>query len=533
MSKRFGPEEEDIVLRFGGGINSRASEDEINPREAAYGQNFILDLKNSALRNREPFDLIGTVPNAGAINGFASLLKSDGTVSLLVQGGTVVYEWSGTAFSASKGTVASGTKIRGRIEQNWQLDDLVIITDLALKQPLMQWDGTTLSNISFKNETGSTAWTGEFRAKYCVIENERMIVANIYDNGANFPHLIVGSQSGAYDVITVNQRPSTALADDDPFFLIQPDYRAINGMVLAFDTIVTSSIKGTLFNISGASAQDFAMDKFFANSGASGDEALIFVGNDVIFGLDGKIESLKQTNTNFDVEQAVLSNPISDQIENFTNWTLTYNNRTQRVHCISTLAAYDFVLHKPLLNTEISPWMKYATVHASAFQPTAIMNAYDPANGLEYIFFGDSSGNVYRMEGTGTSGDGGTANIFTTRRSPMFLAKLDATIYQMNGWIRYRASSDINITFKILSAGFLVFDSVETITLPASTQYAVYRGGIYYADSHYYRESLNARLRRERFVVAAGTNEYQVEVQYDGTSSIDIQEIGFRLQASA
>ena len=55
MSKRFGPEEEDIVLRFGGGINSRASEDEINPREAAYGQNFILDLKKFRITQSRTF----------------------------------------------------------------------------------------------------------------------------------------------------------------------------------------------------------------------------------------------------------------------------------------------------------------------------------------------------------------------------------------------------------------------------------------------------------------------------------------------
>jgi hypothetical protein len=53
----------DVKIKFGGGLHTSASADEIDQREAADGQNFLLDLDNRELRNRPPFDLIGTVPN--------------------------------------------------------------------------------------------------------------------------------------------------------------------------------------------------------------------------------------------------------------------------------------------------------------------------------------------------------------------------------------------------------------------------------------------------------------------------------------
>ena len=76
MVAKIKPTEESLTIKFGGGLHTRASEDEIDPREAADGANFLLDLENRELRNRPPFDLIGQVPNAGEIRGGGSLLKS-------------------------------------------------------------------------------------------------------------------------------------------------------------------------------------------------------------------------------------------------------------------------------------------------------------------------------------------------------------------------------------------------------------------------------------------------------------------------
>src|SRR3990167_9648519 len=92
-----------LKLRFGGGLHSRASEEDIDPRECHDGKNFSLDAENQQFRPRRPFDLIGTLPNGAEVRGGATLLKSDGTISTLFQGGANVYEWDGlTGFTRSE-----------------------------------------------------------------------------------------------------------------------------------------------------------------------------------------------------------------------------------------------------------------------------------------------------------------------------------------------------------------------------------------------------------------------------------------------
>ena len=65
----------EIIIPFGGGVHSRASEADINDQECSQGVNFSLDPENREFRNRKPFDLIGTVPNGAEIRGLVSLYK--------------------------------------------------------------------------------------------------------------------------------------------------------------------------------------------------------------------------------------------------------------------------------------------------------------------------------------------------------------------------------------------------------------------------------------------------------------------------
>ena len=105
MPEIIEPTETNVLIKFGGGIRSRAPADEIEDRECTEGQNFDQDLQNTQYRPRKPFDLLGTAPNAAEIRGMASLLKTDGTTSMLVQAGATVYEWH--ASGAISGTTGS------------------------------------------------------------------------------------------------------------------------------------------------------------------------------------------------------------------------------------------------------------------------------------------------------------------------------------------------------------------------------------------------------------------------------------------
>ena len=521
------PKDYSFVLRFGGGVHSRAPENEIDIRECASGYNFLLDLQNSDFRNREPFDLVGQVPNGSEIRGMISLLLSDGTVHAAVQAGNTIYEWDGVTTFTSIGSCSATAQLRGRLEHNSQVDGVVIITDLNLQNALLSWDGTTLSTISF------TGPAGTFKSKYCFVENERAWYANIEDNGTAYPHLIVGSTRGDYTTVSVSDRPSSALSAADPFYMVQPDNMAINGIVEAFGNVVMSSAKGSLYNVTGYDAQTFTISPFFPRSGASGSESMTFVGNDIIYGRQGRIESVKSTNTYADVEKYDLSADISDSIDSFDNWTVAYNSRVQRVYCVPSGESQAWVLFKSLEGGEVSPWVKYTTDHSMSFQPTCMMTMLDPSDGLEYVFMGDSSGNFYRMEGSGTSGDGGLNDIVSERVSKLVECPLDVEGYDVQGWIQYRKNEAATVTLTFEFAGMNIFNESITIDIPGITNRTVYGGGFYYSDGNYYGSTFSGRLTRQKIGVPGEGNEWQVKVHIEGTTNFQIHSIGLTFRGAS
>jgi len=528
MPKKKEQEENTLVFRFGGGLHTRASEDQINPLEAADGKNFNLDPIDHSFQNRKPFDLAGTAPNASQINGFVSLLKSDGSVSFLVQAGTTVYEWDGLTSFVSKGTVTSGAKIRGRLEHQWQLTDKVLITDLGFVHPVMEWDGTTLQNVSFTNEAAGAF--GTFRARYCTVQNERAIFANVHSNGTDSEHLIVGSKRGDYTQITVSNRPSSSLSNLDPFFVVQLDNRYINGLIEAFGTTITSSLNGDMFKMTGTNAQNFQIEPLYPRSGASGNESVTYVGNDIVYGKVGAIESVASTDQFGDVETNDLSASIYDKVKTYKDWTIVYNSRTQRVYCFPDDVSECWVLHKPMIGQPVSPWSKWTTTHPMAFQPTAVMNAYDPQDKLEYVFMGDTFGNIYRLEGTG-SGDGGTYDITCERLTGMVRIPSDASMYNIDGWIIYRKNVAATVTLRFEYAGISVFNETITISIPADTS-GIYWGGFYWGGG-YWGSKFAGRLTRQRFGVPGRSTEFQVRITVEGSTDFEIQEIGFRFYTAA
>src|SRR3990167_7219456 len=501
MVTKIRPEDVDVVLKFGGGLHTRASEDDINPREAADGNNFLLDLENRDLRNRPAFDLIGTVPNASEIRGGGSLLKSDGTVSTLFQAGTAVYEWDGLTAFTSKGTVGATAKLRGHWRtQNWQLADKLLLTDLSLVEVIKEWNGTTLSSTTFTNE--AAAAFGNFYAKYLTISNERAVFAHVRDPSATTKHMIVGSERGNYTIITITDRPSSSLSEQDPFFLLSPDLKPINGLVEAFGSTIISTEKGQLFNLTGSSAKDFAFSDFYPGSAASGVESLSYVGNDIVYGRQGRIESVKDTDRFGDSEADDITSQIADEIEDYTGWIIVYNSRLNRTYCFPSGQSEVWVMNNAMRGGQLSPWMQWTTAHSLGFQPTFAMSMLDPQDGLEYVFMGDSGGNIYRLEGTGTSGDGGSQNITLSVTSKLFSAKLDASVYNVEGYIKYRKGDAATVTLTILYSGKSAFNQSITVTLQEPEDSPVYNGEYYYGGDNYYGVPFEGRLVRQPFAFA-------------------------------
>ena len=337
----------DLVVKYGGGLNTSASEEDISEQESASGgQNYEIELDNRELRPRRPFDLLDTTPDANEIRGLINLVKTDGTVEILVQtSGGNVYKYNGVTNGFDTTPVATGlsatAQLRGRIEYNWKLTDEVIVTDLNLQEHVKTWDGTTLVNIS-------DALSGDFKAKYALVSNDRAWYFNIEDNGVKFPHLIVGSAVEDFENLTTANKPATAIGTADPFFMTAPDFGAINGAIGAFGRVTLSTRDGQIFNLTGSDSQDFAFNELYAGSGASGDESVIFSGNDIVYGRRGRIESLRSTEEFGDVQSDDLSRRIKDDIEGFKDWVNIYNARTQQIHFFEDNNSEMWTFSKPV-----------------------------------------------------------------------------------------------------------------------------------------------------------------------------------------
>lgn len=547
------PTDVSVELKFGGGLHTRASSDAIDATEAADGANFILDLDNKELRPRPPFDLVGTLPGSGSILGGGSLLKADGTVSTLVQRGGNVYEWDGGTGFTPVGTCNSSSKLRGRWRShNWTLGDKVLFSDLTLNDVVKEWDGTTFQSVAFTDTSGASF--GSFGAKYIDVSNERVLYANVKDHGSTFPHLMVGSTQSNYLQINTDNVPSSALSTSDPFYMIIPDLKPINGLTGAFGTRILSTEKGSLFRLDGTTSKDFAFADYYLGSAASGAESLAYIGNDVIYGRQGRIESVRDTSAFGNSEADDLTREIADAVEDITGWTTVFNGRKNLVYLFPDEVSECWVFNTALrtardlaanaLNQYVfqqqpqqfagnkSPWMKYTTDHSLAFEPTFVDSMLDPSDGKEYVFMGDSSGRFFRMEGTG-SGDGGVNDINTTWTSKLFSAPLDAEIFSIEGHCKYRKQdSESTVTITFLFAGRAAFDHSVTLTLPAAE--AEYFGDtIYFGGPVYFGAAFQDRLIRQYFTMPGQSNDFQVRIDVSGSNPFNINEIHIRLRSAS
>jgi hypothetical protein len=524
------PEELDVVIKFGGGLHTRASEDEIEDREAADGYNFILDAENKELRPRPPFDLIATVPNAAAVRGGASLIKADGTVSTLFQAGTKVYEWDGQTTFTEEATVSADARLRGHwFRHNWELTNTVIITDLALVETVKSWNGTSWASVAFEDTNGDPF--GNFYAMYCNVSDERALYSGCRDATTN-KHMMVGSERGDYTVVSVDDRPSSSLSEADPFFLLTPDLRAINGHIEAFGVNLVSTTKGQLFQLTGTSAKDFAFEEFYPGSAASGAESLAYIGNDVIYGRAGRIESVRDTDRFGDAENDDLSMKISNVVSGYTGWRSVYNSRLNRVYIFPDGVSEVWVFQTALIGGEVSPWMRWTTAHSLAFQPTFVMAMLDPIDGLEYVFMGDSLGNIYRLEGTGENGDGGTNAIETQWLTKLLSAPLNAQTFNVEGYIKYRKDEAFSIDLTFEYAGENIFSEALTINVPAVAGRNYFSNGVHYGGGFYYG-SIAGKLSRQPFFPPGQANEFQVRVRVQTEKAWAVNEIGLRFNAAS
>ncbi|HDZ36892.1 MAG TPA: hypothetical protein ENH62_01145 [Marinobacter sp.] len=516
-----------VILTFGGGLNARRRVVDVALDECvAPSENFDLDPQFRALNRRKPFDLVGTAPNGAAVNGFAQLIKQDNSISTLVQAGGNVYSWDGDTTFSLVGTVSTNAKLRGPRDHNFTVDEYVVITDLNKAEVVKKWDGTTFTDLA--HDLG-----GDFFAKYARVYFERILYGNVKTT-TDTPHLLVSSAIGDGEDLSNSDRPSSSLGTDVAWFLPMPDLRPLNGLEGAFGEFLLSTERGRLWRLSGTSAKDFKIEEFHVGSAVVGEEAIKNIGNDVVMGLVGRIESLKGTLNFGDVEANDLSLPIAPLIENVTGWTIEYDRKLQKVFCFPNNQSVLWVLHKNVLNdpeNQLSPWSKWVTTHDIGFNPTTVMQLVNPLNNQDVVYFGDTAGNIYRLDGEGVQ-DGGTDDLTVKRRSRMF-AVPEGNTFDVAGWIHYRKLFASTVTIRILGGGVAIYTQEITRNLPASTSIAVYGGSHHYGDAtSTYGVSFTGRIHRQDWGAAGQSSHFQVEVEITGNEDIDLEEVGIEFNVA-
>lgn len=542
-----------LNLRFGHGIASAMDRDDIDVQECIDGENFDLALDKDSFRNRNPFDLAGTATNAEEIRGFVELIKTDGSVTNLVQAGGNVYSWNGLSTFTLVGTCNAASRLRGNRFSTSLLDDKVVITDLEKKTTLKTWDGTTYEDLA--HDLG-----GDLFAAYCVFRKERAFYANIKSGSTDTPHVILGSARGAtfgvsdFASLSTANRPGTGRSDGDPFFIPMPDLKPINGLDASLGAIVISTKGGSLWALLGETPKitesdrdsSFGIKEFYPGSGAEGAEAMSNIGNDIIYGRFGAVESARSTEKSSDIEADDVSRWIKDQIGAVGSWTIKYNPQSRTAYLWPENGNEVWIFHVALYDPTVrvtggtlarSPWSKWKTTFGNGdFRQSAAMLMRRVTDKKDVMYFGDSVGRILQMEGTGLQ-DGGSKDIVAKRTSGTIrLPK--GNIFRVKGNIKYRKLAGATVTLNFLFGGREVFTDTRTITIPAPTNTTIYDGtgdnAAYYggtagtSGASYYGIEFKDRIFLQPWGAAGSATHVEVEAQVTG-AEFDIKEINIEI----
>lgn len=468
-------------LTFEGGLNERGDQG-IDPREAAAGVNFEMGLNINYLRPRDAFDHYATAPiTTSAITGFAQLIKRDDTETTIVVNGANVYQVSGASPTfTSVGTVAAGSKLR---DVYWSLGDYLILTDITKTTPIKKWDGATFSTLTTGLEPTN------LYARYGVVHLGRVWLFNV-TTSTDTPHLLVASafeNPTSYDTSARAPFTTSTATGSEAFYMLTPDLRPINGVSVFYNELVISTDRGRLYKLTGSSANDFRWVPFYQGSAAIGTETMINIGNDVAFMKEGGSIDLLSSTQNFgDVRADDVSRWIPETVKSLTGGIAAYDQFRQKVYWFVSDGGIGkvLVLFKDRMSGELSPWSVYTTAHSSDFLTSAVKYMRKPGTADYYIFFGDSSGNIFLMPGTG-EGDGETNSpIYTSRRTR--LLEGDGVNNIAMGIVQYRRKSEASLNIKATWGEDYGESSAVVILKGDSGESGVYFGGAAYFGGDFY-----------------------------------------------
>lgn len=508
-------------LTFQGGLNEQDI-GLVKIQDCISGYNFELGSVNSHFNPRKPFDKRGTATNASSINGFIQLIKNDNTETSLVQSGDTVYLWNGTTSFTSKGTVASGSKLRGT---TWNLGGYSVITDVSKLSVVKKWDGTTFGDLT-------TGLGSALYAKYGIVHLGRMWLFNVTAGSAT-PHLLVASAFENPQSYDTSQRAvsGTFATGTEAFYMVMPDLKPINGVELFYGELIVSTEGGRLWKLTGTTTSNFAWSSYYAGSSAIGTETMKNIGDDVVYmKKDGVIESVRSTADFGDVKTDDLSRWVRTTVSGLTDCQTVYDQSRQKVYFFAGSNKL-LVLFKEMMGTEFSPWSLYKTGHTSSFSTNSAVYLRQPGGSNYYVYWGDSIGNIYQMEGTGGSGDSGTATIETNRKSRYIddIEGIDTNLMRLRGRIEYRrtASCDLFMDFE-WADDYAINRCTVPLEGPGTGDTSSYFGGsAYFGGAFYFNTGfqLSQRSSSKGFSPVGRGPGFYVSLTVQSTQLFDVTKL--------
>ncbi len=476
------------TLRFFGGINER-DDFNVSSQEAVAGYNFQLDSYRGTLKPRLPQQLVTTVPNASEITGIMEMIKRDDSQTILIAAGTDVYLWTG-ALHQDVGNITADGRLRASY---WSLDDILVITDLQKNNVVKKWDGSTFGNL-----THGIGGVTDLYAKYSLVHKGRVWLANITTDSTELPHMLLASEfedAESYDSTT--RAEDSGFTGNEAFYLLSPDLKPINGIHVFYDTIIGSTEDGKLFRLTGSDSTDYQFVEFYAGSAAHGEEAMVNIGNDLLYFRQGHvIESFKSTDRFGDVSTDDISWWIANTLQGTCNVRAIYDRENQKVLFFCDSLGQVYVLDKqswlaPRIGEHglpLSPWTFYITNMSNNFVTKAVASVRVPFTTTDKrtIWWGDEDGQIFNFNGDGTpfAGDADTTNVDVYRRTKYVEEGQDLNLRSelFIGGVKYRRQAGVDLN---LTGDWSEEYNRETVTVPLKSPAVLSEGGFWGGESYW------------------------------------------------
>ena len=485
-----------LFINFARGLNENTTPD---VEECGVGYNFDLAVGQTSFNPRKAFDLAGTAPavsgvTANTATGLMQLVKRDTTQTTLSVHGTAVFLWDGASTFTNKGTVTAPALMR---DTYWSLGEYLVITDINLNNAVQMWDATTFQALP-------TGLANVLKAKYALVYLNRVWLFNITYNNVAYPHMVLASyfQNPQSYSTSIQGGPTTVGGGTfstglEAFYLLAPDMRPINGAVVFQNTLIISTKEGRLWQLNGSSSLDFRFTDFFDNEPAVGNECLTNVGNDVAFvARGGQINSLVATQNFGAVKPYSLSKWVPTSTKNITPTQIIYDVVNQKILFFvgdKILVLFKDIMLTPGAESQKSPWSVYKTQASFSFNTSTVKYMYAPGTTNYSVFLGDSSGNLYNLNGAGLR-DAGSYDISAYRRTrhigTEILPSWPWVDENITGRLRYRRLTPVEATIT-LEWDDEYNNAQTTVKLkgPPVTDTAPYWGDtIYWGDTNYWND---------------------------------------------